>query len=152
MRLMRAAFACVFVMIAAPSAAQAQTPGWSYAYTNGVVTATQRDEEGETTATLTCAPPTGDIIITDYTFGRAGRRAASATVSIGPFSVTVPAAEVQLNRRTKVVTVHLPQRPPILAAVQPTDRLTVVVNNVTHTYLAGSATQLKDVAYGCWGS
>ncbi|MEJ0060392.1 MAG: hypothetical protein WDM79_12825 [Terricaulis sp.] len=139
-------------MMTAPSAAYAQAPGWSYAYTNGVVTATQRNEEGNTTATLTCAPPTGDIIITDYTFGRAGRRATQATVSVGPFSVTVPAAEEQLSRRVKVITVHLPQRPPILAAVQPTDRLTVVVNNVTHTYLPGSATQLKDVAYGCWGS
>ena len=41
--------------------ARRKTEGWSYAYIEGVATATERDDRGRVTATLTCRPPTGDI-------------------------------------------------------------------------------------------
>ena len=59
--------------LAAPSVAPAQQQeGWSYAYLEGVATATLRDGRGRTTATLTCRPPTGDIVLTDFTLARSG--------------------------------------------------------------------------------
>jgi hypothetical protein len=54
----------------AHQAARADEAGWTYAYAGGVATATQRDDRGRVTATLTCRPPSGDIIITDYTLAR----------------------------------------------------------------------------------
>jgi hypothetical protein len=137
--------------LAAPSVAPAQGSGWSYAYTAGVATATERDDGGRITATLTCRPPTGDIVITDFTLGRAGRRASQAAVRIGAMSVNVPARVTGRGRQAALV-INLPQRPPILAAVQPNDRLTVTVNNQTHTFREGGPAKMREVAYGCWGS
>ena len=63
MRKLLAACVCV-VTLAAPAGAPAQErEGWTYAYVEGVATATQRNDDGRVTATLTCRPPTGDIVI-----------------------------------------------------------------------------------------
>mgnify|MGYP006337534249 CR=1 FL=1 len=72
--------------------AAGQSGAWTYAYIEGVATATQRDDGGRVTATLTCRPPTGDIVIHDYRLGneRAVRRATTAAVRIGVMSVNVP--------------------------------------------------------------
>lgn len=140
--------------MAVPSVAPAQQQeGWTYAYLEGVATATQRDDRGRVTATLTCRPPTGDIVVTDYTLGtaRSARGATQAAVRIGALSVNVPMT-LEGRGRNRTVVINLPQRPPILAAVQPNDRLSVTVNNETHTYLAGGPEKMKEVAYACWGS
>ncbi|QGZ94668.1 hypothetical protein [Terricaulis silvestris] len=150
MRKSLAVIVCV-TALAAPSVAPAQGAGWSYAYTAGVATATERDDNGRVTATLTCRPPTGDIVVTDYTLGRAGRRASQAAVRIGAMSVNVPAS-VNGRGRQAALVINLPQRPPILAAVQPADRLSVTVNNQTHTFREGGPAKMREVAYGCWGS
>lgn len=151
MRTLIAAAACALAF-AAPGAVEAQNqPGWQYAYTDGVATATQRDDRGRVTATLTCRPPTGDIVITDYTLGPRARRVTTAGVTLGNLTVNVPAAVEGRGRQARV-TINLPQRPPILAGVQERDVITVTVNNQTHTYLAGSGLRLKEVAYACWGS
>lgn len=133
---------------AAGQAARADEGGWTYAYAGGVATATQRDDRGRVTATLTCRPPTGDLIITDYTLTR-DRRARTASVGIGNMTINVPAS-VDRAENGRALIVRLPQRPPILAAVQPSDRLTVAVGGRSHTYLAGSATRMNEVAYACW--
>lgn len=150
MRKLFAASLCALALAVGASPAVAQAP-WTYEYTNGVVTATQRDDRGRVTATFTCSPPTGDIIVTDYTLGRSARRATRSDVRIGNLSVNVPSSVEGRGRNARLI-INLPQRPPILAAVQPTDRVSVTVNGETHTYLAGSATRMKEVAYGCWGS
>jgi len=150
MRKTLAAMACVAVLVA-PGAAPAQGNGWTYAYTAGVATATERDDNGRVSSTLTCRPPTGDIVITDYTLARAGRRARQAAVRIGAMSVNVPASVSGRGRQAALV-INLPQRPPILAAVQPTDRLSVTVNGQTHTFREGGPAKMREVAYGCWGS
>jgi len=150
MRKLLAAVVCTVALVA-PSAAPAQQSGWQYAYVDGVATATQRDERGRVTATLTCRPPTGDIVVTDYTLGRAARRATQSAVRIGAMTVNVPSS-VQGRGRNAALVINLPQRPPILAAVQPTDRLSVTVNNETHTYLEGGPQRMREVAYACWGS
>ena len=129
-------------------AARADEPGWTYAYAGGIATATQRDDRGRVTATLTCRPPTGDLIITDYTLVR-DRRANRAAVGIGNLTINVPPS-VDRAEGGRALIVRLPQRPPILAGVQPSDRLTVAVGGRTHTYLAGSATRMSEVAYACW--
>jgi hypothetical protein len=149
MRKLLAAVAVVGAL--ASGSATAQNGAWSYAYIDGVATATQRNDDGRVTATLTCAPPTGDIIITDYTLGRNARRATVAAVRIGAMSVNVPMSIEGRGRNARVV-INLPQRPPILAAVQPTDRLSVTVNNNTHTYEEGGPARMREVAYACWGS
>lgn len=149
MRKTLAAVACVLVL-AMPGVAPAQSSGWTYAYTNGVATATERDGD-RILATLTCRPPTGDIVITDYSLGRAGRRARQASVRIGAMSVNVPAT-VSGRGRAAALVINLPQRPPILAAVQPNDRLSVTVNGQTHTFREGGPAKMREVAYGCWGS
>lgn len=151
MRKLLAACVCAFTL-AAPAVAPAQEQeGWSYAYVEGVATATQRGDNGRVTATLTCRPPTGDIVITDYTLARSARRANQATVRVGAMQVNVPMSVEGRGRNGRVV-INLPQRPPILAAVQPTDRLSVTVNNETHTYLEGGPAKMREVAYACWGS
>jgi hypothetical protein len=140
------------VAVAVPSVSPAQQQeGWSYAYTEGVATATQRDSRGRVTATLTCRPPTGDIVVTDYTLAGDARGARTAAVRIGAMSVNVPMT-LEGRGRNRAVVINLPQRPPILAAVQPNDRLSVTVNNETHTYLEGGPARMREVAYGCWGS
>ncbi|HWA00242.1 MAG TPA: hypothetical protein VG841_07980 [Caulobacterales bacterium] len=142
--------ACAFVMIATPTLSAADAPGWHYAYENGVAQATARDERGKTIATMSCRPPTGDIILQDYTLGRYGRNARTATVAIGTMSVNIPAT-VERVGRDRVLSIRLPQRPPILAGVQEQDRVTVSVNGHSATYSAGSGVQMKDVAFACWG-
>ena len=140
------------VAMAVPSVSPAQQqPGWSYAYIEGVATATQRDDRGRVTATLTCRPPTGDIVVTDYTLARTARGANTAAVRVGVMSVNVPMS-LEGRGRNRTVVINLPQRPPILAAVQPNDRLSVTVNNQTHTYMEGGPARLREVAYACWGS
>ena len=151
MRKVLVAVVCAVAM-AVPSVSPAQQqPGWTYAYTEGVATATQRDDRGRVTATLTCRPPTGDLVVTDYTLGRTARGATTAAVRIGVMSVNVPMT-LEGRGRNRTVVINLPQRPPILAAVQPNDRLSVTVNNQTHTYLEGGPARMREVAYGCWGS
>lgn len=151
MRKLLAACVCALAL-AAPTAVPAQSqPGWSYAYAGGVATATQRDDNGRVTATLTCRPPEGDIVIHDYTLVRRARGANTAAVRIGAMSVNVPMS-LEGRGRDRAVVINLPQRPPILAAVQPTDRLSVTVNNQTHTYLEGGPAKMREVAYACWGS
>ena len=150
---MRGPLAAVVLACAALALpAQAQTsPDWTYAYTNGVATATQTTD-GHVVATFTCAPPTGDILVTDYSFrSRDLRRVTNASVRIGNLAVTIPATS-ERQGRNQVLVVHLPQRPPMLAGAQPTDVVSVTVNNVTHSYAAGSATKMTEVAYACWGS
>jgi hypothetical protein len=137
--------------LAAPVATAQEQEGWIYAYVEGVATATQRDDHGRITATLTCRPPEGDIVITDYTLARSARRSTQAAVRIGAMQVNVP-MQVEGRGRNGRVIINLPQRPPILAAVQPTDQLSVTVNNETHTYMEGGPTKMKEVAYACWGS
>ncbi|MES1197301.1 MAG: hypothetical protein ABUL55_01635 [Pseudomonadota bacterium] len=144
-----AAFA--FVTLATPTISAADAPGWTYAYDNGVATATQRDDRGKVIATMTCRPPDGDIIFSDYTLARFARRANSAAIGVGNLTVTIPAS-VQRAGRDQVLTIHLPQRPPILAGVQPTDHITVTVAGHSQTYGDGSGVQMKDLAYACWGS
>lgn len=151
MRTLVAAVAVCATLCTLPAASAQQSPGWAYAYADGVATATQRDDRGRVTATLTCRPPEGDIVITDYTLVRAARRATIAAVRIGNLSVNVP-MRLEGRGRNRTVLINLPQRPPILAGVQAQDVIAVTVNNETHTYLRGSAMQMKDVAYACWGS
>lgn len=153
MRKLLVGIVCAAAM-AVPSVSPAQQQeGWSYAYTEGVATATQRDSRGRVTATLTCRPPTGDLVLTDYTLanGRGARGANTAAVRIGVMSVNVPMT-IEGRGRNRTVVVNLPQRPPILAAVQPNDRLSLTVNNQTVTYLDGGPARMREVAYGCWGS
>ena len=138
--------------LAAPSVAPAQQQeGWSYAYLEGVATATLRDGRGRTTATLTCRPPTGDIVLTDFTLARSARGASQASVRIGAMAVNVPMT-LEGRGRNRAVSINLPQRPPILAAVQPNERLSVTVNNQTVTYAEGGPARMREVAYACWGS
>jgi hypothetical protein len=138
--------------LAAPGASPAQQQeGWSYAYVEGVATATERDDRGRVAATFTCRPPEGDIVISDFTLARAARRAQTAAVRIGNLSINVP-VEVSGRGRNRALKINLPQRPPILAGVQPSDNLSVTVNNETRTFRDGSATRMKEVAYACWGS
>lgn len=146
-----AAAVCALAFGAAGSVSAQNQPGWSYAYTDGVATATQRDDRGRITATFTCRPPTGDIVVTDYTLGPRARRVTTAAVGLGNLTVNIPASVEGRGRQARVV-INLPQRPPILAGANERDVVTVTVNNQSHTYLAGSAMRLKEVAYGCWGS
>jgi hypothetical protein len=141
----------VALTLAVPGVAPAQQSGWTYEYTQGVATATERDDHGRVTATLTCRPPTGDIVITDFTLARAAQRARTSAVRIGAMQVNVP-SRVEGRGRQAALMINLPQRPPILAAVQPTDQLSVTVGNETRTYRDGAPQRMKEVAYGCWGS
>jgi len=152
MRTQLAAAFCVLALLAAPSASAIDAPGWDYAYVEGVATATQRNDRGDITATITCRPPQGDIVLTDYTFGREAQRITRADVRIGVMSVNVPATVERVRGRGRrfAVSVRLPQRPPILAAVQPNDQLSISVNNTSHTLDRGGPTRMQEVAYACW--
>lgn len=150
MRNKLAAAMCVVALSASPAASAQSSGSWSYAYTEGAATATQRDSDGNVIVTMSCRPPSGDIVITDATFGRPARNQTRASVRIGAMSVDVPATVERQRRNKHLVTIHLPQRPPILAAVQPTDQLSVTVNGETHTYAPGGPAKMGEVAYACW--
>lgn len=150
MRLLLAAGACALVL-AAPSAGLAEPGTWTYEYTNGVATATERDDRGRTTATITCRGPTGDIVLSDFTLARAARRATQSEVRIGAIAVLVP-SRLEGRGRNRALTISLPQRPPILAAGQPTDQLSVTVNSQSRTLSEGAPQKMREVAYACWGS
>jgi hypothetical protein len=140
--------ALAFVFAPAPGMAQT-APGWSYAYTEGVATATRRDDDGDVVATITCRPPEG-VMVLSAQFGRDANNTRTAQVRIGQgLALNVPATTEGRGGRARVV-VNLPQRPPILAAVQRDDELTVTVGNVTKGLGAGSGRQMEDVAYACW--
>jgi hypothetical protein len=142
----------VVLTLAIPGMAPAQQQqGWSYDYIDGVATATERDNHGRVTATLTCRPPTGDIVISDFTLVRPGQRARTSAVRVGAMQVNVP-SRVEGRGRNAALTINLPQRPPILAAVQPTDQLSITVGNQTRTFQDGGPQKMKEVAYACWGS
>ena len=142
-----AAFACVLAL-AGPSAAQT-APGWTYGYADGAATAT-RTEDGRVTATISCRPPDGQLVVTDHTFARAARGVRTVQIRIGQgLAISVPATSEGRGRNARVI-VNLPQRPPILAGVQPQDELAITVSNVTHTYGRGSGVQMEQVAYACW--
>lgn len=149
MRNKLAAAICVLALCAVPGAS-AQGSAWSYAYADGAATATQRDSDGNVVMTMSCRPPDGDIILTDATFGRPARGATRASVRIGAMSVEVPATSERQRRNKNRITIRLPQRPPILAAVQPTDQLSVTVNGETHIYAPGGPARMGEVAYACW--
>ena len=150
--------AALALALAVPAASGVQnataqaTAGWTYAYTDGVATMTERDAEGEILATMTCRPPTGDIILTDFTFGRDVRRADRADVRIGVRSVNVPAEVQRIRGRRYSVSIRLPQRPPVLAAVQPQDQLSITVDGNSRTLHNGGPKQMQDLAYACWGA
>ena len=141
--------------LAACGTSQAREPaGWSYAYANGVATATERDERderGRVTATLACRPPSGDIVLSDFALARHGRRAATSAVRIGEMSVNVP-SRVEGNGRNRALVINLPQRPPILAGIDEDDQLSVTVGDQSRTYFDGGPKQLHDIAFACWGS
>ena len=141
-------FACVLGATSA-SAQQTYPNGWSSNYENGVVTATQVDDHNRPVVTISCQPPTGDMTLSDLTFGGAGRRANTAAVKIGNMTINVP-ARAERQGRAQAVSIRLPQSPPILAAVQPDDALSVTIGNTTHSYGPGSGPRMKDVAYACW--
>ncbi|MFZ2032025.1 MAG: hypothetical protein WAU68_17065 [Vitreimonas sp.] len=151
MRMQLAAALCI-ATLATPgfSAAQSQST-WTNSYTDGVVTATETDSRGRVTAMIQCRPPTGDIVLTDFTLAGDGRRARTSAVGIGNMTVNVP-SRVERNGRQDALMINLPQRPPILAGVQPTDHITITVNNRSRVLSDGSAVKMKEVAYGCWGS
>lgn len=151
MRIEMAAGLCALAAwaLADVSAAQTSTPGWSYGYAEGAAIATHTDADGDLVATITCRPPDGVMVLADYSFGRGERRAATATVRIGQMSINVPASSEGRGGRAHL-SINLPQRPPVLAAVQREDALSVTVNEVTHSYGAGSGKQMEDVAYACW--
>jgi hypothetical protein len=151
MRMQFAAALCI-ATLATPSFSAAQSQStWTNSYTDGVVTATETDDHGRVTAMIQCRPPTGDLVLSDFTLARDGRRARTSGVGIGNMTVNVP-SRVERNGRDDALMINLPQRPPILAGVQPSDHITVTVNNRTHTLSDGSAVKMKEVAYGCWGS
>ena len=146
-----AALVCAMALMAPGSVHAQNTAGWTSDYTDGVVTATERDDHGRVTATITCRPPDGVMVLSDFTLANAGRRAQRADVKIGNLSVNIP-SRVEGRGRDQALRIDLPQRPPILAAVQPNDHITITVNRQTRELSDGSAVKMKEVAYGCWGS
>lgn len=151
MRMQIAAALCIATLATPGFSAAQSTSTWTSSYTDGAVTATETDSHGRVTAMIQCRPPTGNIVLSDFTLARDGRRAQRSGVGIGNMTVNVP-SRVERNGRDDALMIDLPQRPPILAGVQPTDHITVTVNNRTHVLSDGSAVKMKEVAYGCWGS
>lgn len=148
---MRQIFAAALGALVLAAAMPAAAAGWRYAYENGAATATETNDDNDVIVTISCRPPDGEMVLTDYTFGREVRRATQATVTIGDMSVTVPAT-VTRERRKHIVAIRLPQRPPVLAGIQPHHTLSVTVAGQTHTYSSGGPGKMAEVAYGCWQS
>ena len=142
------AAACILALGAGPAWAQS-VPGWRYAYESGAAVATHTDDEGDVVATISCRPPDGVMVLTDHKFGRRARGADVVAVRIGQMSINVPARTEGRGGNARLL-IDLPQRPPVLAGVQPDDALSVTVGDVTHSYGRGSGRQMEEVAYACW--
>lgn len=138
--------AAILLSLALP--ATAQSSNWTFQYLNGVSTAATTDDRGRPSATFTCRPPTGDLIITEYTLGR--RRADRAEVRVGTMSITVP-ARIERQGRDRMLVIPLPQAPPILAAaLDPQAAVTITADGRNRTLPEGAGAKLREVAYACW--
>ncbi len=137
-----AAFAAI-TLAAGPAAAN-----WTFGYdtTAGLVTATNMDGD-DVAVSFTCRPPSGEILITDYTFGRV--RGNQAAVRVGDLTINVPARGERVNRRRALV-IPLPQSPPVLAAVREGVPMSVAIGGRTHELAAGAGVKLREVAQSCW--
>jgi len=137
-----AAFAAL-TLAAGPAAAN-----WTFGYdtTAGLVTATNMDGNN-VAVSFTCRPPTGEILITDYTLGRV--RGTEAAVRVGDLTINVPARAERVNRRRAVV-IPLPQSPPVLAAVREGVPMSVGIGGRTHELAPGAGVKLREVAQSCW--
>ncbi|MDX2277499.1 MAG: hypothetical protein NW206_18785 [Hyphomonadaceae bacterium] len=149
---MTLALAALIACMSAPAPSFAQVAdGWSYAYVDGVATATRRDSDGDVTATITCRPPDG-VMVLSAEFGRDARGTRTAQLRIGQgLALNLPAETEGRGGRARVV-IDLPQRPPVLAGVQPSDEIAVTVGGVTKALGVGSGRQMEDVAYACWSA
>jgi hypothetical protein len=148
-KFMAAVALTALALVSAPAAAQT-APGWTYAYTDGAATATRRDEDGDVIATITCRPPDGVMVLSTQFRGAGGTRSAQVRIGQG-LALNVPASSEGRGGRARVV-INLPQRPPILAAVQRDDELTVTVGSETQSLGRGSGAQMEAVAYACWST
>jgi len=136
-------------LLAFAGTAAAQSNNWTYRYdaSAGLATAQSRDG-GNLSATFTCRPPDGQLVITDYTLGR--RRVNQAQVRVGDMTITVPARQDRVGR-DRVLVISLPQAPPILAsALSPSAAMSITAGGRSHTLQEGAGTRLRDVAYNCW--
>lgn len=151
-KILALAAACALTGIAAPAPSSAQTAdGWTYAYADGVAAATRRDGRGDVVATISCRPPDG-VMVLSAEFGRDAHNTRVAQVRIGQgLAINVPASTEGRGSHARVV-INLPQRPPVLAAVQRDDELTVTVGDVTKGLGIGSGRQMEEVAYACWST
>ncbi len=136
-------------LLALAGTAAAQSNNWTYRYdaAAGLAVAQSRDG-GDLSATFTCRPPDGQLVITDYTLGR--RRVSEAQVRVGDITITVPARQERADGK-RVLVISLPQAPPILAgALQPTAAMSITAGGRSHTLQEGAGTRLREVAYNCW--
>lgn len=136
---------------APPPAASAG--GWTYAYdaAHGQAIATQTEPNGSVSATFSCQPPTGDLVVADYSLAR-GAGDAQATIRVDTFSITVPARYGSGATGQPALLVPLPQRPPVLAAARAGVPMTIAVGGRSHELAEGAAQKLQEVAYACWTS
>jgi hypothetical protein len=129
----------------------ASAGGWTFAYdsASGVASATQRDPDGSTSASVSCQAPSGDMMLVDNQLGERVRGSTQAQFRIGQQTITVPA---QSDGRR--LTVRLPRRPPNLGAYAhlSQDTVSLTAGGRTHAYAADAVQKIAQVANACWPS
>jgi hypothetical protein len=155
MRIASALAACALFASAAASVAPAAAQGsgaWSYAYINNEAVATERDSQGEITTTISCRPPSGELVIASYPLSRAGGGNKDVTITIGDFRMETQ-GRVQRAGDERALVVRLQQSPPVIAGGRSrTAPVVISAGGRSHTLAPGGGQRLSDIAIACWSA
>ena len=158
----RSLFAAVAVSLAVSACASAPEPSapspvttsagtWTYAFDAGpgIASALLSGPDGRAQLRVTCQAPSGDLMVTDWTFSRLRQGDVQATVSVGSASKTVTARAEGDGAGRQALMLALPPRDPLFAALTPSAAITTVAGAYTHHWAPGAASRINDVINSC---
>lgn len=136
---------------APPPSAVTSTGTWAFAFEAGagLASATLSGADGKPDLRVTCEPPRGDLMITDWTFTRARHGDTQATVSVGNATRTVAARVGGDGAGRQALTFALSPSDPLLQTPSADAPVRTVASGYTHHWAAGGSSRLNDVITAC---
>lgn len=136
---------------APPSPVTTSAGTWTYAFDAGpgIASAILSGPDGRPQLRVTCQAPSGDLMVTDWTFSRAHQGDLPATVSVGGASRTVTARAEGDGAGRQALMLALPPRDTLFAALTPSAPITTTAGGYTHHWAPGAASRLNDVINSC---
>ena len=143
--------ACASAPAPAPSPVTTSSGTWTYAFDAGpgLASAILSGPDGRPQLRITCQAPSGDLMVTDWTFSRARQGDVQATVSVGAASKTVTARAEGDGAGRQALMLSLAPSDPLFAALSPSAAITTVAGAYTHLWAPGAAARINDVINSC---